>query len=83
MRNCNAQPIPVARSINLCLLTRIYAIVETDVKLQHFEHLAVYSIAVCKEYRYSVLPSYVKSYLQRMHRVKDRQANIIVERVRS
>jgi hypothetical protein len=30
-----------------------------------------------------VLPSYIKSHLQRMHRVKDRQADTIAERVRS
>jgi hypothetical protein len=30
-----------------------------------------------------VLPSHIKSHLQRIHRVKDRQANTIAERVRS
>jgi hypothetical protein len=56
---------------------------ETDVELQHFEHLAAYSIAICKECRYGVLPSHIKSDLQCMHRFKDRQADTIAERVRS
>ena len=56
---------------------------EADIEFQHFEHLAAYSIAVCKECRHGVLPSHVKSHLQRMHRVKDRQADTIAERVRS
>jgi hypothetical protein len=43
---------------------------ETDIKFQHFEHLAAYSIAVCKECRHGVLPSYIKSYLQHAHKVK-------------
>ncbi|KAF2871802.1 hypothetical protein BDV95DRAFT_493807, partial [Massariosphaeria phaeospora] len=58
-------------------------IAKTNVKLQHFEHLAAYSIAICKECKHSVLPSYVKSYLQRMHRVKQKQAKDIAKRVRS
>jgi hypothetical protein len=56
---------------------------ETDVELQHFEHLAAYSIAICKECRHGVLPSHIKSHLQCMHRFKDRQADTIAERVRS
>jgi hypothetical protein len=57
--------------------------VETDVELQHFEHLAEYSIAICKECRHGVLPSHMKSHLQRAHKVKHKQAEDIAERVRS
>ena len=63
--------------------TRINAIAETDIDFQHFEHLAEYSIAICKECRHGVLPSYIKSHLQRMHRVKHKQAEEIAERVGS
>jgi hypothetical protein len=56
---------------------------ETDVKLQHFQHLAGYSIAICKDCRHGVLPSHIKSHLHRAHKVKDKQAENIAERVRS
>jgi hypothetical protein len=56
---------------------------ETDIELQHFEHLAAYSIAVCKECRHGVLPSHIKSHLQHAHKVKQKQAEDIAERVRS
>jgi superfamily II DNA helicase RecQ len=56
---------------------------ETDVELQHFQHLAEYSIAICKDCRHGVLPSHIKSHLQRAHKVKDKQAEDIAERVRS
>jgi hypothetical protein len=57
--------------------------VETDIEFQHFEHLTAYCIAICKECRHGVLPSYIKSYLQRTHKVKQKQAKEIAERVRS
>ncbi|KAF2818812.1 hypothetical protein CC86DRAFT_308535, partial [Ophiobolus disseminans] len=47
----------------------------------HFKHLVEYSITICKECRHSVLPSYIKSYLQRAYKVKQKQAKDIVERV--
>ncbi|KAF2870920.1 hypothetical protein BDV95DRAFT_495638 [Massariosphaeria phaeospora] len=56
---------------------------ETDVELQYFEHLAAYSIAICKECRHSVLPRHIKSHLQRAHKVKQKQAKDIAKRVRS
>jgi hypothetical protein len=56
---------------------------ETDIEFQHFEHLAAYSIAVCKECRHGVLPSHIKSHLQHAHKVKQKQAEDIAERVRS
>ncbi|KAF2875393.1 hypothetical protein BDV95DRAFT_487173, partial [Massariosphaeria phaeospora] len=58
-------------------------IAKTNVKLQHFEHLAAYSIAICKECKHSVLPRHIKSYLQRAHKVKQKQAKNIAKRVRS
>jgi hypothetical protein len=56
---------------------------ETDIEFQHFKHLAEYCIAVCKECRHGVLPSHIKSHLQRAHKVKQKQAEDIAERVRS
>ena len=56
---------------------------ETDIEVQHFEHLAEYSIAICKECRHGVLPSHIKSHLQHAHKVKQKQAEDIAERVRS
>jgi hypothetical protein len=31
------------------------AMAEADIEFQHFEHLAAYSIAICKECRHGVL----------------------------
>ena len=56
---------------------------ETDIELQHFEHLAEHSIEGCKECRHGVLPSHIKSPLQRAYKVKQTQAEEIAERVRS
>jgi hypothetical protein len=56
---------------------------ETDIEFQHFEHLAEYSIAICKKCRHGVLPSHIKSHLQRMHKGKNEQADDIAEKVRS
>ena len=63
--------------------TRINAMAETDIELQHFEHLAAYSIAICKECRHGVLPGHFKSHLQHAHKVKQKQAEDIAERVGS
>jgi hypothetical protein len=57
--------------------------VEADIEFQYFEHLAEYSIAICKESRHGVLPSHIKSHLQRAHKVKHTRAEDIAERVRS
>jgi hypothetical protein len=54
---------------------------ETGIEFQHFEHLAEYSIAICKECRHGVLPSHIKSHLQHAHKVKQKQAKDIAERV--
>jgi hypothetical protein len=62
---------------------RTNAMAEKDIEFQHFEHLAEYSIAICKECRHGVLPSHIKSHLQRAHKVKHEQAEDIAERVRS
>jgi hypothetical protein len=56
---------------------------ETDIELQHFKHLAEYSVAICKECRHGMLPSHMKSYLQYTHKVKHKQAEDIAERVHS
>jgi hypothetical protein len=56
---------------------------EAGIEFRHFEPLAEYSIAICKNCRHGVLPDYTKSHLQRAHSVKDRQADAIAESVRS
>jgi hypothetical protein len=52
---------------------------ESSVTGKYFEHLATYALAVCKECRHGVLPSQVKSHLQRAHRVKGQQAEIVAD----
>ncbi|KAF2023099.1 hypothetical protein EK21DRAFT_20390, partial [Setomelanomma holmii] len=56
---------------------------ETNIEFQHFKHLAEYLIAICKECRHGVLPSHIKSHLQRVHKVKHKQAEDIAKRVGS
>jgi phage FluMu protein Com len=56
---------------------------EADIEFQYFEHLAEYSIAICKECRHGVLPSHIKSHLQRAHKVKYKRPEDIAKRVRS
>jgi hypothetical protein len=56
---------------------------ETGTEFQHFEHLADYSIAVYKECRHGVLPSHIQSHLQHAHKIEQKQAEEIAERVRS
>jgi hypothetical protein len=56
---------------------------ESSVTSDMFEHLAVYALAVCKECRHGVLPSQVKSHLQRAHCVKSKQAKLAADKVNS
>jgi uncharacterized C2H2 Zn-finger protein len=48
----------------------------------YFEHLVECALAICKECRHGVLPSQVKSHLQR-HRVSRKQAELAAEDVSS
>jgi hypothetical protein len=63
--------------------TTLHTIMESSVAGRYFEHLTAYALAVCKECRHGVLPSQVKSHLQRAHRVSRRQAESIAEDVAS
>jgi hypothetical protein len=56
---------------------------ESSVASQHFEHLAEYALAVCRECRHGVLPSQIKSHVQRSHRVKRKEAELIADEVRN
>jgi hypothetical protein len=56
---------------------------ESSVTGKYFEHLVAYALAVCKECRHGVLPSQVKSHLQRAHRVKGKQAELVADEVSS
>jgi hypothetical protein len=58
-------------------------ITESSVTDKYFEHLVAYALAVCKECRHGVLPSQIKSHLQRAHRVKGQQAEIVADEVSS
>jgi hypothetical protein len=63
--------------------TTPHTIMENSVAGEYFKHLAAYALAVCKECRHGVLPSQVKSYLQRAYRVSRKQAELIAEDVAS
>ncbi|CAN9275283.1 unnamed protein product [Alternaria alternata] len=54
---------------------------ESSVRGQHFEHLVEYALAVCRECRHGVLPSHIKSHVQRAHPAKRKQAKAIAEEV--
>ena len=56
---------------------------ENSVAGEYFEHLAEYALAVCRKCRHGVLRSQVKSHLQRAHRVKRKQAEVVAEEVGS
>jgi hypothetical protein len=48
---------------------------------EYFKHIVKYQIAVCRKCRHAVLPSHIRSHLQRVHKVKLQQAESIAERV--
>jgi hypothetical protein len=54
---------------------------ESSVRGQHFEHLVKYALAVCRECQHGVLPSYIKSHVQRAYLAKQKQAKAIAEEV--
>ena len=56
---------------------------ESSVASQHFEHLAKYALAVCRECRHGVLPSQIKGHVQRNHHVKRKEAELIADEVRN
>jgi hypothetical protein len=56
---------------------------ESSIADVYFEHLVEYALAVCKECRHGALPSQIKSYLQRAHRVSRKQAELAAEDVGS
>jgi hypothetical protein len=49
----------------------------------HFDQLVEYALAVCKECQHGVLPSQIKSHVQRAHPPKRKQAKAIAEEVGS
>jgi hypothetical protein len=63
--------------------TTRYIMTENTIADDYFQHLTVYALAVCKECRHRVLPSQVKSHLQRTHRIKSKQAELAAEEVSS
>lgn len=54
---------------------------EASIECEYFEHVAEYQIVVCKKCRHAVLPSHIRSHLQRVHKVKLQQAEGIAKRV--
>jgi hypothetical protein len=50
---------------------------------EYFEHAFEHALAVCKKCRYSVLPSHIKSHLQRTHCVSRKKAEWAAEDVGS
>jgi hypothetical protein len=64
-------------------LVTLYTITDRSIAGDYFKHLAAYTLAVCKECRHGVLPSQIKSYLQRAYRVKSKQAELAADEVSS
>jgi hypothetical protein len=56
---------------------------ESGIAGKHFEYLVRYALAVCKECRHGVLPSQIKSHVQRSHQTKRKEAELIADEVRS
>jgi len=56
---------------------------ESSIAGERFEHVVEYALAVCKECRHGVLPSQIKSHVQRSHHVKRKEAELIADEVRS
>jgi RecQ family ATP-dependent DNA helicase len=56
---------------------------ESNVAGENFTHLVEYALAVCKECQHGVLPSQIKSHVQRAHPAKRKQAKAIAEDVGS
>ncbi|KAJ4405824.1 hypothetical protein N0V91_004933 [Didymella pomorum] len=56
---------------------------ESSIASQHFEHLAEYALAVCRECRHGVLLSQIKSHVQRSHHVIRKEAELIADEVRN
>lgn len=56
-------------------------IAENSVRGQNFEHLVEHALAGCRECRHGVLPSHIKSHVQRAHPAKRKQAKAIAEEV--
>ncbi|KAF2742081.1 hypothetical protein M011DRAFT_472485 [Sporormia fimetaria CBS 119925] len=54
---------------------------ESSIADDYFDHLVEYGLAICKECRYGILPSQVKSHLQRAHRISRKQADSAAEEV--
>jgi hypothetical protein len=50
---------------------------------QYFEHVAEYSVAVCRECRYAVWPNQIKGHLQEQHNISRKVAEAVGQRVRS
>jgi hypothetical protein len=57
----------------------IATMTESSVAGEYFEHLVEYALAVCKECRYGVFPSQVKSHLQRTHCVSHKEAEVVAK----
>lgn len=56
---------------------------ESSTAGEYFEHLPEYSLAVCKECRHGVLPSQAGNHLQRVHRVRRKQAQLVADELSS
>jgi hypothetical protein len=64
-----------------CHYNRCTTMAESNVAGEHFAHLVEYALAVCKECRHGVLPSHIKSHVQRAYPAKRKQAKAIAEEV--
>ncbi|KAL5400979.1 hypothetical protein PMIN03_011921 [Paraphaeosphaeria minitans] len=57
---------------------------ESSAASQYFEHLPAYSLAICRECRYGVLPSHARRHLQSVYQgIQGRQAQSIADELES
>jgi len=55
---------------------------EEGVEGKHFEHLAEYQLATCKECRYGVWPTQVEGHLHEQHKIPHKEAQSVGEAIR-
>ncbi|KAF2748571.1 hypothetical protein M011DRAFT_331378 [Sporormia fimetaria CBS 119925] len=70
-------------SITLRSYRTCFSMKKSGMASDFFNHLVEYALVICKECRHGVLPSHVKSYLQCVHSVSCKQAELVADEVSS
>jgi RecQ family ATP-dependent DNA helicase len=55
--------------------------IASNIMAAYFDHLPQYSLAVCRQCGYGVLPSHAESHLRRAHRVHQKDAELIAAEI--